>query len=293
MILLASLSQGGDVGRIIVNETQSNHRSAPERLETRPRSTSRRRLLQAGIVGGTAVWAAPVIESLSAPAAAASVACSPAGTYTLTWASYSGTTPTALNQYPWTTTNIGTSGTAIKFSWSGTTTHLIFSGAAAPDVNTGVQPTYQTGRQTGVFNIFRNGAAQGENTTLTLEFTKKVRNLSFSLLDIDDASNFIDVVTVSAFNGGVATSGVYTPTGGGTGCGGNTTPSMTPAAAQTGTGPFTFTGTNGSADNCARGNLSVSVAGPVDQFVLVYGNNLSPNATTQHISISNIQFSCV
>lgn len=266
---------------------------------TSPNTTSRRRLLQAGIVGGTAVWAAPVIESLVAPAAAASCNCTTANGINWSTTAIAGTTipastngPANISGYPFNWGNFpAAGGIPVTFAYSTTTPglaspyRLVFGGSA--DL-TGRQPTTTNGNVTGIYGMDKQNAAVGDSVTLTITFGCNVRNLAFTLLDIDQANtggnNYVDKITVRPFLGATPVSGTFTPV--------SATPTFTPTTATTGTSA-TYTGNATATGTSTAGNLRVAVPGPVDKITVEYiSAHPSGTGTLQEVAFSNITWTC-
>lgn len=259
------------------------------------RGLSRRRALQAGIVGGTALWVAPTVESLYTPAAAASNTGPCAGAaQTIDWSTFPTNGAPGAGGFPYTVGTFG--GTIVTFE-------LIAAGSLVWGTGeSGVQTAAQSGNFTGIFQLYKNLAPIGDTTVLRIRFNKVVKNLSFRITDIDLANtggnNFVDQVKVEPFLNGVAQSGTFTPdTVPNPPCGGFfqpacTAPSFTPNSASTGT-TTTRTGTAPAASNSATGNLRVQQTAGVDRVDLTYiSNQPSGTGTTQAIGITNISWSC-
>ena len=106
-----------------------------------PGTQSRRDLLRRGTLGAAAagaVWVAPAIDSFVTEAAAASLNCSPAGTYTVDWTTFANGAPGAgLGFYPWNVATLG--GSTLTFSWADNTSSILFTGGSAP-FPTGARP---------------------------------------------------------------------------------------------------------------------------------------------------------
>ncbi len=248
-----------------------------------PRGLSRRRALQAGVVGGTALWVAPTIESLYTPAAAASNTGPCAGAaQTINWSTFpTNGLPSSNAGFPYTVGTFG--GTTVTFQ-------LIAAGSLVWGTGeSGVQNAAQLGNLTGMFQLYKNLAPVGDTTTLRMKFNKIVKNLDFRITDIDistqPGNNFVDRITVAPYLNGVATAATYTPDSG--------TPSFTPPGATTAT-TTTRTGNGAAASNSNVGNLRVQgPVGGLDRVDITYISNQASGAgTTQVIGISNISWSC-
>lgn len=286
------------MGRAIVVVARSNPqtpRVTPEPLGDR--NLDRRRFLAKSAIGAGvagAAWITPSLDRIATPAAAASLNCTPAGTYTVNWASFANGAPgAATGFYPWTVATLG--GTSLVFSWLNSTAYLDWTTTTPAPGPTGARPTQQTGNTTGIFTILKNGAPYQDLTTLRMAFSHNVRNLAFTILDIDysNTTPFIDQVQLRAFLNGSAVLATYTPSGGtgAFGCIGATL--LNPSGSTTSSALTTYTGTAPVGNTCTRGNLAVSVAGPVDRFDLGYLSNWNGTAGTQQISLSNITWRCV
>jgi len=248
--------------------------------------TSRRRAIQVSLIAGAALWVAPAIESLSTPAAAASCGC--VGSGLMSWEA-AGTVvpnPGPLNvagytpPFSWGTFN----GVSVTFAYSGTTGTLVFPGTS-PTCLTGRQSACTNGNKLGFYGIDKQNTAVGETLVLSIVFSCSVHNLAFTVLDIDQtANNFVDKVTLAAFNNGTPVSGTYTPV--------NATPSFTPTLPITGTSA-TFTGNAGAGGATTNGNVAVSVPGPVNRFDLTYQSaHAAGVGTLQEVGIGNIAWTC-
>lgn len=250
---------------------------------------SRRRLLQAGAVGGavaTAAWVTPSVLTLETAGAAASCCSGPAG---VNWSSTGANQPASTNGpanaagYPW---SVGTFGNVpVTFTLLGATGSLVFPGS---NNLTGRQPNTQNGGVTGIYGLDKDNAAVGSSVTLRMTFGCNVRNLTFRILDIDLAltggNNYIDRVTVAPFLNNVATNGTYTPQSG--------TPSFTPTTATAGT-TATYTGTSTTAGNQNNGNLTVLVPGPVDRVDLTYiSAHTAGQGSLQEVALNNLAWTC-
>ena len=237
-------------------------------------------MLQAGVVAGTALWVAPVIDSLSSPAAALS--CTGAGG-TIDWTLASRPNGAPANVFPWVVTGGPFGGTTVTFELP-TAGALVWGGAN----ESGVQKTFQQGGITGLFNLFKNNAPSGNVSKLRISLNRSVRNLDFRIMDIDIAvlagNNFTDQVLVELFNNiTTPVSGTFTPD--------SLTPSFTPTGAATATSD-TRTGNAAAPAGNNTGNLRIQVPGPVDTVDITYTSAQVGTATTQAISLSNITWTC-
>jgi hypothetical protein len=248
-----------------------------------PRGLSRRRALQAGIIGGTAVWVAPTIDSLYSPAAAASNTGNCTGAaQTIDWSTF----PT--NGLP--SSNAGFPYTVGTFGGTTVTIELIAAGSLVWGTGqSGVQNATQSGNFTGIFQLFKNLAPVGDTTIIRLKFDKAVRNLDFRLTDIDTVltggNNFVDQVTVAPFLNGVAQNGRFNTFG---------TPTYTPTGNTTAT-TTTRTGTAESLSNDNQGNLRIRTVlnQRFDRVDITYTSvQPSGTGTTQAIGITNISWDC-
>jgi len=252
---------------------------------TSRRGLSRRRALQAGVVGGTALWVVPTIDSLYTPAAAASNTgpCA-GGAQTIDWSTF----PNAQNGNPG--SNAGFPYSPGTFGGTIVTFQLISAGTLVWGTGeSGVQNSAQLGNLTGQFQLYKNVAPVGDTTLLRMRFNKIVKNLDFRITDIDistqPGNNFVDQITVAPYLNGVATSSTFTPDSG--------TPSFTPPGATTAT-TTTRTGSAAAAANSNVGNLRVQgPASGLDRVDISYVSNQAAGAgTTQVIGISDISWSC-
>ena len=185
----------------------------------------------------------------------------------------------------------------MRFTFSGNTASPYFltfcNSPSCSNCLTGWQQTCQNGSVTGIFGIDKTGASVGASVTLDIDFSCDVRNLAFTILDIDSATsggnNYRDEVAVQAFRGATPISGTYTPING-------ASSTFLPNTAQTGTGPFTFTAVSGSTtgENTTLGNLGVSVPGPVSRFRMSYNSvHASGASTLQEVALGNLTWTCV
>jgi hypothetical protein len=179
------------------------------------------------------------------------------------------------------------------FTGSGASPYsLVFPGSSAL---TGRQPGQTTGGATGFFGIDRQGAAVGSSVTLRITFSCLVRNLSFTILDIDGstagANNYRDQVTVAAFNNGSPVVGVYSPL-----AALPAIPTFTPILPVIATSA-TFTALTNvvAAPASTQGNLGVFVGGLVDRFDLTYTAAQAAGSgagSLQEVAIGDMTWSC-
>lgn len=259
------------------------------------RGISRRRALQAGVVGGTALWVAPTVDSLYTPAAAASNTGPCAGAaQTIDWNAFPTAGAPGPGGFPYTVGTFG--GTTVTFELYSAGSLVWGAGES------GVQPTLVNGGQTGSFYLYKNNAPVGDQTVLRIRFNKIVKSLDFRILDIDNAltggNNFVDKVLVAPYLNGTAVSSTFTPdrNPGGGACGGFLQPqcaSFTPQGTSTGTtNTRTATATTANTDN--NGNLRIQCpASGVDRVDITYTSaQTSGLGTTQVVAISDLSWSC-
>lgn len=243
---------------------------------------TRRRVIQAGVAGGLVAWVAPAVQTLSAPAAMASVqpGCVVAGTVTWNGGSFANATPGAIGNYPWTAGTFGSTTMTIDLVGTATSRSHVQTGAGL----TGVHNNFDTfGGTTSQFELDKNGAASGESLILRITFNRSIKNLSLTILDVDAAATYIDRVIVAAFLDGAAVNGTYTPV---------LPTQMTPSTASTNVATATYTGVSTVAPGSTQGNLTVSIPGPLDRIDIDYRNVLASTAGRQAIGISNMSWTC-
>ena len=254
---------------------------------------TRRRVLRAGAVGGAvagAAWVTPTVLTLDAVSAASACCTGNAG---INWASTGANRPASLNGpaningYPWSVGTFGGVPVTFELTGSGTSPYsLVFPGGS--DL-TGRQPTTQNGGITGIYGLDRQGAQPGTTVTLSIRFSCNVRNLRFTIVDIDRAitggNNYVDQVVVRPSLNGVGVSGTYTPA--------DTSPSFTPTTASSGTVSSTYVGNATTAGNDNAGNLNVVVSGSVDRVDIVYTAAQAAGAgTLQEVALGNLLWDC-
>lgn len=261
---------------------------------------SRRDLLRRGSLAAAAtgaVWVAPAIDSFVTEVAAASCTC--AGASGIDWTTgtgISGASPSGISGYNSPGWLVGTfNGVSVRFTLSSTNTaspyFLTFCNTGCANCLTGWQQSCTNGSVSGIFGVDKTGYPVGADVTLDIDFSCDVRNLGFTILDIDsqqDAdANYRDEVVVGAFRGATAIAGTYTPVSG--------TPSFSPTTAQSGVGPFTFTADVNNPRNSGsqRGNLTVSVPGPVSRFRMTYNSRqTSGTGSLQEVALSDLTWTC-
>lgn len=241
---------------------------------------------------GTA-WALPIISTFNTGAAAASVACSPAGTYVVDWSTFPNTSPSSgvtaltrnLANYPVNIATLG--GTTMQFAWEDSTSALVFAGAQNPPGGTGIRPSTSWAGFTGLFSLFKDNALTDDTATLVMNFDRIIRTLTFTIVDIDYAANdFRDRVRIRPRLGATPVSATIAAVNG--------NPSFDFDTAATGT-DVQVTGDASSASNESRGSLTVTVAGPLDSLRLSYvsrDSGVNPSGD-QFIGLSDISWQCI
>jgi len=258
----------------------------------------RRRFLQQAAVGGAvagAMWVTPQVLS-TVPAFAVGSACTTASN--VNWSSnppFAQFTPgKATLASGW---NVGTfGGTTVGFTMADPAGRLIYGpGGTFPQYDTGVQPTTSDNGFTGFFSMLMNNAAQNDTATLTITFSKKVKTLAFTIIDLTigggAGNGYIDQVVLTAYNnynnvGGTQAKVPIVATSGGTVTVANNTP---------GTNDVTATGTATPNGATTTRNLAVSIAGPFDALVIQYRqakNVTSANGTYQYVGLTNLGWAC-
>ncbi|MCC5950559.1 MAG: hypothetical protein JJU45_00535 [Acidimicrobiia bacterium] len=204
------------------------------------------------------------------------------------------------SDFPWTVGDFG--GTTVEMAFvSGT--HVYYGGSFTPNIVTppsvGAAPGATTGGQLGYFRFTRRqdpsgtpNVPAGTEAVLRISFSNLVENLTFSLLDVDNATsggNFEDIVEVTAFdtvNGlGPLTYAWAAP---------GASPSFTPNAGGNGNGSTStgqiFTGNGDAPDTSNNGNIDYTVAGPVNEINIRYEAGV--DARGQHIGVSDLAWTC-
>ena len=262
--------------------------------ELEPDGHPRRRFLQQAAVGGAvagAMWVTPQVLS-TVPAFAVGTACTTSSS--VNWTSFAQFTPgKATLTSGW---NLGTfGGTAVGFLMADPNGRLVYGpGGTYPQYDTGVQPTTHDVGFTGFFSMLMNNAALNDTATLTITFSRKVKTLAFTIIDLTvgggAANGYIDQVVLTAYNnynnvGGTQTTVPITAT-----------PASGAVTVTTAGNVVTATGTAiPCGANCTNNNLGVSIAGPLDALVINYRqakNVTSPNGTFQYVGLTNLGWAC-
>jgi hypothetical protein len=219
---------------------------------TRPR---RRSVVAAG------AWAAPAVVAASATPA---FAASPCVTQLLNWDSYAtGAAPPA---------SIVIAGVTITRS-------LTYAGGATPNPASGTVLAGPRGNVTGNAFAIAMGAtgapvATGNSATLTLTFSTAIKDLTYTLMDIDRVANsWRDQVSLTAGFSVVGTLGTNINVGSG--------------AAGT---PWSSTNSNNLGNTDATGNVTVRYAGPISSVSIIYSNGADVSATSMAIFLSDVSF---
>ena len=160
-----------------------------------------------------------------------------------------------------------------------------------PQFDTGVQPTTHDVGVTGFFSMLMNNAALNDTATLTITFSRKVKTLTFTIIDLTVGgaaeNGYIDQVVLTAYNnvGGTQTTVPITAT-----------PVTANVTVTTAGNVVTATGTAVPCGaNCTNNNLGVSIAGPLDALVINYKqakNVTSANSTYQYVGLTNLGWAC-
>lgn len=258
-----------------------------------PPVIDRRRLIQVGGAGAVigATWLAPSVFSLD-QAFAATSACAVAGGINWATGGFTQNQPgkaTLTSVSGW---NVGTFGsTAVNFQISDPNNRLEYSPTGGfPQYNTGVQPTTTDNSVTGFFSMIMNKAAFNNQATLTMTFSKKIKTLSFKVIDLTigggGTTGYIDKLILTAYNGG--TGGTKVPI---VVTGTNPTITNNSPTANDVTAVATATPNSPATTN----TITVAIAGPFDTLVIQYiqGKNVtSANATAQYVGITNMSWTC-
>ncbi len=130
-----------------------------------------------------------------------------------------------------------------------------------------------------------NSVPDGEGTQHLITFSRFVENVTFSIFDVDGASNaWRDRVTISASYEGVSTPTNFTCGNDPNSCVYTIGGSAAARTATAGTSPSGFT--------AANGRLDISIPGPVDEILIDYENVVVTQSTTQFIGLTGISYEC-
>jgi hypothetical protein len=215
---------------------------------------SRRSLLTKGAMGAAAAWAAPTL--LSSPASAGPGSCTP---LVLDWDNF------ALGSVFSATTISGITVTLTVAALPGTT--------LAPTNRTIVAGP--SGGIAGRALFFgQNSNANNVGQTVTFSFSSPVENISFTVTDMDNVTNgWADRLRINTAGYTFAFAGTTLMTGVG-------------SVAD----PFRNTNNNlNLANTDARGNVTITYAGPISSFSFQY-YNASATGTSQLIRVTDITF---
>jgi hypothetical protein len=237
----------------------------------------RRTLLRRAAIGGAALWATPMMQSVASAQAGAS--CGPG---VLNWDSFATGaifTNTIIGNTTITLTTVAAGGTDV------TPVNRQIQNVNAGGI-TGKSLRFGMDAETTSFN-------NGNRQTVTFSFSNPVSNVAFTLIDIDNqlTSGWGDRVWM------VTTGFTFTPalTSGATRIIGNgtNTPDVAPTMLNPqGSGRFRNLNTNNNlGDTSNAGNVTIRYAGPISSFSFVYANQVN-SGEPQRIDMGDITFTC-
>jgi hypothetical protein len=207
-----------------------------------------------------AAWSVPVVAlAVAAPASASASHTPTCVTGLLDWDSFkNGSTQTGLNLTPG-----GTTGVTLRVTTSGDT------GAAG---NGQVTKT-ETGGKSSVLRFYDVNNKKNTSQTVTITFSKTVRNVQFSLLDVDSSTgnyeDLVQIVSPTTYTGTVHS---------------NVTGAGTKAK------PYRAKNTNSPIDgSSANSNVDLSFVGPLTSISFIYGQDGTVGGDP-FIGISDISF---
>lgn len=217
--------------------------------------TDRRRLLQIGAAAGVAAWVAPDVFTMAAHA--------------------QGTLPCVPVTLDWNDYTIGSSFTSAVVGGVTVSVATVATGAGVLAANNlTITNSPSGGIPTQSLLIAQNALSNGVGQDVTFTFSAPVTNLSFTLTDIDNATNaWIDRLTILTAGYTFAFAAPTLVAGDGT--------ALT---------PFISTQANPGLPNTDnRGNVTLTWVGPVSAVTIRYRNG-NVNGTTQLVRVTPINF---
>jgi|GEM_PF-2492221 len=268
-----------------------------EAVRESTRTDDRREFLRRAALGGAVaggLWVAPSVLTLDRAVALGSVPC--ASVTTFNWISaFGGGSPSFPNGTGRTVTCATNAAFNVTMILTLTdTNNQIFSpgpyaqGGLTPGATYQVQNASNNGGFTSYFKArMRDGGSPATQVTHTMTFSRPIRNLTFTILDIDaslSGATFIDRVFAQGFNGATPVAFAVLGPGGPGVPGSNITGLGTAASPWTGVGPVADTSTS------VAGNVELCFVQPVTVVNVVHLRSLNPPGyvSGQHISISNL-----
>ena len=216
---------------------------------------SRRDALRKLAVGGAIVWAAPMIQASMPAAASASTLCT-------------------THKIDWDLLTVGSTFTATTVSGVTMSATSTFSGTTARSTNFTIVGAQQGGINQSALRLEQN-PHNGGYQQVKFHFSTPVKNVTFSFFDIDNLNSaWSDRIII------VTTPFTFAVPGGSTVNGAGTTAS-----------PFKNTQASNNLPNTSgAGNVQVTCAGPISDFVFRFQCATPENGTNQLIDVSDVSF---